>query len=172
MLLSILFQLLADPTSFAEQQRPCASSRCQFQLDSWLSPGKKARLWCSWWNFRSLMMIRGCGGVGLVASIVSFWPHGTVDRVLASRPAALGSILIIPEFFWTHLSTAQTVQSLVVNQTHLLLVSGQLVLQKNLTNCLIQVAVQREEDEPPRNPMNTSDYETQAINILNKPRKG
>jgi hypothetical protein len=33
------------------------------------------------------------------------------------------------------------------------------------------VAVQREDDEPPRNPMNTSDYETQAINILNKPRK-
>ena len=55
-----------------------------------------------------------------------------MDRVLASRPAALGSILIIPEFFWTHLSTAQTVQSLVVNQTHLLLVSGQLVLQKKL----------------------------------------
>lgn len=33
------------------------------------------------------------------------------------------------------------------------------------------VAVQREEDEPPRNPMNHSDYETQAINILNKPGK-
>ena len=34
------------------------------------------------------------------------------------------------------------------------------------------MAVQREEDEPPKNPLNNSDYETRAINILNKPRKG
>ncbi len=34
------------------------------------------------------------------------------------------------------------------------------------------VAVQRDEDEPSRNPMNQSDYETQAINIQNKTRKG
>ena len=34
------------------------------------------------------------------------------------------------------------------------------------------VAVQRDEDEPSKNPMNNSDYETQAINIQNKARKG
>lgn len=34
------------------------------------------------------------------------------------------------------------------------------------------VAVQRDEDTPSRNPMNNSDYETQAINIANKSRKG
>ena len=34
------------------------------------------------------------------------------------------------------------------------------------------VAVQRDEDTPSRNPMNNSDYETQAINIQNKARKG
>jgi len=33
------------------------------------------------------------------------------------------------------------------------------------------VAVQRDEDEPSKNPMNNSDYETQAINIQNKARK-
>lgn len=33
------------------------------------------------------------------------------------------------------------------------------------------VAVQREEDEPSRNALNNSDYETQAINIQNKARK-
>jgi len=33
------------------------------------------------------------------------------------------------------------------------------------------VAVQRDEDTPSRNPMNNSDYETQAINIANKSRK-
>ena len=34
------------------------------------------------------------------------------------------------------------------------------------------VAVQRDDDEPSKNPMNNSDYETQAINIQNKERKG
>jgi len=34
------------------------------------------------------------------------------------------------------------------------------------------VALQRDEDDPGRNPMNQSDYETQAINIANKARKG
>ena len=34
------------------------------------------------------------------------------------------------------------------------------------------VAVQRDEDTPSRNPLNNSDYETQAINIANKSRKG
>ena len=34
------------------------------------------------------------------------------------------------------------------------------------------VAVQRDEDTPSKNPMNNSDYETQAINIANKSRKG
>jgi hypothetical protein len=34
------------------------------------------------------------------------------------------------------------------------------------------VAVQRDEDEPSRNALNNSDYETQAINIQNKARKG
>ena len=33
------------------------------------------------------------------------------------------------------------------------------------------VAVQRDDDEPSTNPMNNSDYETQAINIQNKERK-
>lgn len=33
------------------------------------------------------------------------------------------------------------------------------------------VAVQRDDDEPSKNPMNNSDYETQAINIQNKERK-
>ena len=33
------------------------------------------------------------------------------------------------------------------------------------------MAVQRDDDEPSTNPMNNSDYETQAINIQNKERK-
>lgn len=33
------------------------------------------------------------------------------------------------------------------------------------------VAVQRDDDEPSKNPMNNSDYETQAINIQNKQRQ-
>ena len=77
-------------------------------------------------------------------------PRGTVDRILAPRPAAPGSILgdpkffreISPEFFQRNilccrdLSTAHclkrewTAQSLIVDRTHIVLIRGKLVLQK------------------------------------------
>ena len=66
--------------------------------------------------------------------------HSTMDSVLASRPAAPGLILMVPECFQRNirccrdLSTAHskqwTVQSLLVDQTVLELVSGKLVLHK------------------------------------------
>ena len=67
-------------------------------------------------------------------------PHSTVTTsIRASRPAAPGSILGIPDFFTNSMLTRfndstllreWTVQSLIVARTHPVLVSGKLELQK------------------------------------------
>ena len=64
-----------------------------------------------------------------------------MDSILASRPAALSSILGVPNFFQKELALPRfinsallrewTVQSLIVDRTQLVLVSGKLVLQKD-----------------------------------------
>ena len=65
-----------------------------------------------------------------------------MDRILASRPVALGSILGVPNFVEKDLALPRfinsallierTVQSLIVDRTQLVvLVSGKLVLQKD-----------------------------------------
>ena len=63
-----------------------------------------------------------------------------MDSILASRPVALGSILGVPNFVEKDLALPRfinsallrerTVQSLIVDRTQLVLVSGKLVLQK------------------------------------------
>ena len=70
-------------------------------------------------------------------------PHSTVTTsIRASRPAAPGSILGIPDFFTNSMLTRfndstllreWTVQSLIVARTHPLLVSGKIELQKRDT---------------------------------------
>ena len=66
---------------------------------------------------------------------------GGGHSVLAFRPAAMGSILCVPDFFQKKNSTLPrfiheslpregAVQSLIADQTHLVLVSGKLILQK------------------------------------------
>ena len=74
-------------------------------------------------------------------------PHRTVDSILASRPAAPGSILCVPKIFlelsWKILDVVEiyqqrallrqwTVQSLIVDRTHPALVRA--VLQKRRLN--------------------------------------
>ena len=60
-----------------------------------------------------------------------------MDFILASIPTAQGSILGIPEFFQRKFDVAEIyqrewkVQGLVVDLTHLVQVTGKLVLQKN-----------------------------------------
>ena len=67
-------------------------------------------------------------------------PHSTVDSILASRPAALGSILGVPKIFsWKILDVVEIYQqrallrqcnkSLIVDRTHPVVVRA--VLQKN-----------------------------------------
>ena len=74
--------------------------------------------------------------------------HSTMDSTLASLPAAPGSILSVPKIFfgiswcWWDLSTAghslETMDSankcLIVEETHLVLASGKLVLQNKEKN--------------------------------------
>ena len=71
-------------------------------------------------------------------------PHITMFSILASRSAALGSILGVPNFFQKKnlmlsrfidhtLFRQRIVQSLIVDETHLVLVSGKLVLQKEVS---------------------------------------
>ena len=73
----------------------------------------------------------------------SVW-DSTIFSSLASRPAALGSILGVPNFFQKKnlmlsrfidpaLLRQRIVQSLIVDETHLVLVSGKLVLQKEVS---------------------------------------
>ena len=59
--------------------------------------------------------------------------QSTVDGNLASYQAAPGSILGVPRFISSELLRKWTVQSLVVDPTHLVLVSGKLEQQKGLT---------------------------------------
>ena len=64
-------------------------------------------------------------------------PHSTMESILALHPAAQGLILGVPEdlfllrFIVSALLREWTVQSLIVDRTHLVLVCGKLVLQKN-----------------------------------------
>ena len=60
-------------------------------------------------------------------------PQSTVDSNLASYQAASGSILGVPRLINSELLREWTVQSLVVDPTHLVLVNGKLVQQKGLT---------------------------------------
>ena len=65
--------------------------------------------------------------------------YSTVDSIIAIRPAALGLILRIPEVSMlprlinSTLLRERTVQSLVVDGTHLVLVSGNLVFKRLLS---------------------------------------
>ena len=77
-----------------------------------------------------------------LSNIESVCKAGGGHSVLAFRPAAMGSILSVPDFFQKkdsmlpriiHKSLLRegAVQSLIVDQTYLVLVSGKLILQKS-----------------------------------------
>ena len=81
---------------------------------------------CLLWSVQTIAHFRGGGG-----------PHGTMESVLALHPAAQGLIPGVPgdlfllSFIVSALLREWTVQSLIVDRTHLVLVCGKLVLQKN-----------------------------------------
>lgn len=91
-----------------------------------------------------------------------------MDNLLTERNITSRTSIFNWAIFFSFFSYSQIQRALQNSNDPVLALGGN--FSSNADSHL--VAVQRDEDTPSRNPMNNSDYETQAINIANKSRKG